>query len=102
MYCNKKHEQPYFFEGENELYFEEFYDARFNGYSPRAPIATSSKRNFGPKLGQGLSNVSYVPTIKMKCLVANAMCGQNQTFVKQMKIDMVVRIRENPKRYQLQ
>jgi hypothetical protein len=72
MHCGTKHEQPFFFKGENELYFGEFYDARSNGYSPDA---TSSKHNFGPKLGQGLSNVFDVPTIEMKCLVANAMCG---------------------------
>jgi hypothetical protein len=81
------------------LYFEEFYDARSNGYSPWAPVATSSKHKFGPKLGRGLSNVSNVPTIEMKCLVATVVCGHNQTFARQMKINMVVRIRENPKMY---
>jgi hypothetical protein len=81
------------------LYFEEFYDARSNGYNPWAPVATSSKHKFGPKFGHNLSNVFNVPTIETKCLVANAVRGQNQTFAKQMKINMVVRIRENPKMY---
>jgi hypothetical protein len=75
MHCGTKHEQHFFFKGGNELYFEEFYDAKSNGYNPWASIATSSKRNFGPKLGQDFSNVYDVLTTEMKCLIANAMCG---------------------------
>ncbi len=54
------------------MYLEEFYDARSNGYSPWALVVIDL---IGPKLGQGLSNVSNVPTIEMKCLAASVVCG---------------------------
>jgi hypothetical protein len=75
MHCGTKQKQPYFFEGEDELYLEEFYDARSNGYSLWALVVIDLKRNFDPKLGQGLSKLSNVPTSEMKCLAANVVCG---------------------------
>jgi len=41
MHCGRKHQQPFFLKSENELYFEEFYDARSNSYIPWAPVVTS-------------------------------------------------------------
>ncbi len=75
MHCGTKQKQLNFFEGEDELYLEEFYDVRSNGYNPQTLVATNSKCNFCPKFGQGLNNICNVPTVEMKCFTTNVMCG---------------------------